>query len=101
MCVGVVQRPLDHSPVDLGSANRATDVLIGGAGYAMLRGAHCHGGAGEAGNCVEVAALPDGADAVRSSRRPTGPTHVYTRTEIAAFRVRAADFAERWAPSDR
>jgi len=37
------------------------------------------------GNCVEVAALPDGAVAVRSSRFPSGPALVYTRAEIAAF----------------
>jgi hypothetical protein len=37
------------------------------------------------GNCVEVAALPDGAVAVRNSRHPSGPALVYTRAEIAAF----------------
>jgi hypothetical protein len=36
-------------------------------------------------NCVEVAAPPDGAVAVRNSRHPSGPALVYTRTEIAAF----------------
>ncbi|WP_218606023.1 DUF397 domain-containing protein [Pseudonocardia abyssalis] len=46
------------------------------------------------GNCVEVAALPDGAVAMRNSRHPTGPTLVYTRAEIAAFLdgVRAGEF---------
>jgi hypothetical protein len=46
------------------------------------------------GNCVEVAALPDGAVAVRNSRHPAGPTLVYTRAEIAAFLVgvRAGEF---------
>jgi hypothetical protein len=37
------------------------------------------------GNCVEVAALPDGAIAVRNSRYPSGPALVYSRAEIAAF----------------
>ena len=37
------------------------------------------------GNCVEVAALPDGSVAVRNSRQPDGPALVYTRAEIAAF----------------
>jgi len=37
------------------------------------------------GNCVELAALADGAVAVRNSRFPEGPALVYTRAEIAAF----------------
>ncbi|MYV98384.1 DUF397 domain-containing protein [Streptomyces sp. SID3343] len=37
------------------------------------------------GNCVEMAALPDGRVAVRNSRHPKGPALVYTRSEIAAF----------------
>jgi hypothetical protein len=37
------------------------------------------------GNCVEVAALPDGAIAVRNSRHPSGPALVYTRAEVSAF----------------
>jgi hypothetical protein len=37
------------------------------------------------GNCVEVAALPGGAIAVRNSRHPSGPALVYTRAEISAF----------------
>jgi hypothetical protein len=37
------------------------------------------------GNCVEVAALPDGDIAVRNSRHPSGPALVYTRAEISAF----------------
>ena len=43
---------------------------------------------------MEVAALPDGAVAVRNSRHPAGPTLVYTRAEIAAFLVgvRAGEF---------
>ncbi|MFF3455293.1 DUF397 domain-containing protein [Streptomyces sp. NPDC002730] len=46
------------------------------------------------GNCVEMAALPDGNVAVRNSRDPQGPTLVYTREEIAAFvaGARAGDF---------
>ncbi|MCK9871015.1 MULTISPECIES: DUF397 domain-containing protein [Nocardiopsis] len=41
------------------------------------------------GNCVEVAALPDGDIAVRNSRDPQGPALVYTPAEIEAF-VRGA-----------
>ena len=37
------------------------------------------------GNCVEVAALPDGSVAMRNSRDAAGPALVYTRAEIAAF----------------
>ena len=36
------------------------------------------------GNCVELAALPDGA-AVRNSRDPEGAALIYTRDEIVAF----------------
>jgi hypothetical protein len=37
------------------------------------------------GNCVELAALPGGAVAMRNSRHPDGPALVYTRDEIVAF----------------
>jgi Domain of unknown function (DUF397) len=37
------------------------------------------------GNCVELAALPDGSVAVRNSRDPAGAALVYTRAEVAAF----------------
>jgi hypothetical protein len=37
------------------------------------------------GNCVEVAALPDGEIAVRNSRHPSRPALVYTRAEVSAF----------------
>lgn len=37
------------------------------------------------GSCVEMAALTDGAVAVRNSRHPSGPALLYTRAEIAAF----------------
>ena len=37
------------------------------------------------GNCVELAALPDGGFAMRNSRFPEGPALVYTRAEIEAF----------------
>ena len=43
------------------------------------------------GNCVEVAALPDGDVAVRNSRHPAGPALVYTRAEISAFLAGAKD----------
>lgn len=43
------------------------------------------------GNCVELAALPDGQVAVRNSRDPRGPALIYTRDEIAAFVAGARD----------
>ncbi|WP_031510262.1 DUF397 domain-containing protein [Streptomyces megasporus] len=43
------------------------------------------------GNCVELAALPDGAVAVRNSRHPAGPALVYTREEMIAFLQGAKD----------
>ncbi|KAB8162841.1 MULTISPECIES: DUF397 domain-containing protein [Streptomyces] len=46
------------------------------------------------GNCVELAALPNGEVAVRNSRFPGGPALVYTRQELRAFvsGVRAGEF---------
>ncbi|WP_351236031.1 DUF397 domain-containing protein [Streptomyces sp. NPDC002133] len=46
------------------------------------------------GNCVELAALPDGQVAVRNSRDPQGPALVYTRDEVVAFvaGARGGDF---------
>ncbi|MDT0454013.1 DUF397 domain-containing protein [Streptomyces sp. DSM 40473] len=38
-----------------------------------------------AGNCVELAKLPNGGVAVRNSRHPEGPALVYTREEVVAF----------------
>jgi hypothetical protein len=43
------------------------------------------------GNCVEVAALPDGGIALRNSRHPSGPALVYTRAEIGAFMAGVKD----------
>lgn len=43
------------------------------------------GRSNQSGNCVEVAALPDGSVALRNSRHPDGPALVYTRAEITAF----------------
>ncbi|QNP66990.1 DUF397 domain-containing protein [Streptomyces genisteinicus] len=43
------------------------------------------------GNCVELAALPDGRIAMRNSRDPHGPALVYTRDEVAAFVAGARD----------
>jgi hypothetical protein len=39
------------------------------------------------GSCVEVAALDDGAVALRNSRHPSGPALIYTRAEIEAFLI--------------
>ncbi|BBB02073.1 putative regulator [Actinacidiphila reveromycinica] len=49
------------------------------------------GRSNSSGNCVEVAALPDGSVAVRNSRHPDGPALVYTRAEITAFVEGARD----------
>jgi hypothetical protein len=44
------------------------------------------------GNCVELAALPDGTGvALRHSRDPEGPTLIYTHEEISAFILGARD----------
>ncbi len=45
----------------------------------------------QSGNCVEVAALPDGRIAVRNSRHPDGPALIYTRAEMDAFVAGARD----------
>jgi hypothetical protein len=46
------------------------------------------------GNCVEVAALPDGGAAVRNSRHPGAPVLEFTAGEWAAFLggARAGEF---------
>jgi hypothetical protein len=56
----------------------SADLLVG---VAWRKSSH----SGYNGNCVELAALEDGAVAVRNSRDPHGPALVYTRAEIAAF----------------
>jgi hypothetical protein len=43
------------------------------------------------GECVELAALPNGEIAMRNSRFPTGPVLVYTHAEITAFLAGAKD----------
>jgi len=44
------------------------------------------------GNCVELAKLPGGDSfAIRNSRDPQGPALIYTRAEIEAFLLGAAD----------
>ncbi|MDH6120333.1 DUF397 domain-containing protein [Kitasatospora sp. GAS204B] len=43
------------------------------------------------GNCVEFAALPDGAVAMRNSRFPDGPALIYTRDEIEAMLLGVKD----------
>ncbi|MFM9643125.1 DUF397 domain-containing protein [Streptomyces turgidiscabies] len=35
--------------------------------------------------CVEMAALPDGRVALRTSNAPTGPALIFTRGEVAAW----------------
>ncbi|MGI5251255.1 DUF397 domain-containing protein [Actinacidiphila glaucinigra] len=39
------------------------------------------------GQCVELAALPDGEVAVRNSRFPDGPALIYTKAEIESLIV--------------
>ncbi|WP_404816257.1 DUF397 domain-containing protein [Streptomyces thermolineatus] len=43
------------------------------------------GGGNGGGDCVEVAALPDGRIAVRNSKRPEAGTVFFTRSEMAAW----------------
>jgi hypothetical protein len=43
------------------------------------------------GNCVEVAALPDGGVAMRNSRHPSGPALIYTKAEVSAFLLAVKD----------
>ncbi|MEV6106144.1 DUF397 domain-containing protein [Streptomyces sp. NPDC051940] len=43
------------------------------------------------GDCVEVAALPDGGAALRNSRDPHGAALVYTGSEISAFLLGVKD----------
>jgi hypothetical protein len=46
------------------------------------------------GECVEVAALPDGTVGVRDSKDPDGPVLTFTRAEMRAWLqgVRAGEF---------
>ncbi|MGC5009718.1 DUF397 domain-containing protein [Streptosporangium sp. DT93] len=39
----------------------------------------------DGGNCVEVAALPDGDQAVRDSKDPNGPVLRFTQAQWGAF----------------
>jgi hypothetical protein len=61
----------------------------------LLAGARWHKSShsGYQGNCVEIAALPDGEFAIRNSRHPEGPALIFTRSEYAAF-VRGAKDGE-------
>jgi len=43
------------------------------------------------GECVEMAALPNGEIAMRNSRFPAGPVLLYTQAEITAFLAGAKD----------
>jgi len=43
------------------------------------------------GNCVEIAALPGGAIAIRNSRHPAGPALICPPAEFAAFLAGARD----------
>ncbi|UUS35052.1 DUF397 domain-containing protein [Streptomyces changanensis] len=38
-----------------------------------------------AGECIEVAGLPEGGVAVRNSRDPEGPALIFTKAELKAF----------------
>jgi hypothetical protein len=60
-------------------ANGAPADQLGVAGWRKSQASN------PSGNCVELAALPDGDVAVRNSRHPAGPALVYTRAELAAF----------------
>jgi hypothetical protein len=43
------------------------------------------------GECIELAALPNGEIAMRNSRFPAGPVLVYTQAEVTAFLAGAKD----------
>jgi Domain of unknown function (DUF397) len=43
------------------------------------------------GECVELAALPNGEIAMRNSRFPAGPVLLYTQAEMTAFLAGAKD----------
>lgn len=64
-----------------------TQEFVNGASADLLAGAvwRKSSHSGYSGNCVEVAALPNGAVAMRNSRDPHGAALVYTRAEIVAF----------------
>jgi len=49
---------------------------------------------GDNGNCVQLAALPDGSVGVRDSKDPDGGLLAFTRAEITAFLAgaRAGEF---------
>jgi len=40
---------------------------------------------GTGGNCVEIAAMPDGGRALRDSKNPDGPQLIFTPDEWRAF----------------
>ncbi|WP_322770464.1 DUF397 domain-containing protein [Frankia sp. Cr1] len=46
---------------------------------------------GNGGNCVEVATLPDGGQAVRDSKHPNGAVLLFTPAEWTAFLAGARD----------
>ncbi|KUM92882.1 hypothetical protein AQI88_29790 [Streptomyces cellostaticus] len=50
-------------------------------GVTWMKSQHSNG----AGDCAEVAPLPDGGMAIRNSRFPQGPALIYTRKEVVAF----------------
>ena len=70
--------------------------MVNGMSASQLQGViwQKSGRSGPNGNCVECAALPDGAVAMRNSRDPEGPALIYTPAEIEAFilGVRDGDF---------
>jgi hypothetical protein len=68
--------------------NETTGVTAAALGpLTWRRGSAC----GPTEDGVEMAALPDGGVALRSSADPTGTALVYTRAEFAAFILGAKD----------
>jgi hypothetical protein len=71
--------------VDLVAHDRFSKAALDGVTWRKSRHSN------PSGNCVEIAALPDGAVAIRNSRHPSGPALICAPTEFSAFLASARD----------